>query len=101
MIQRMGLAAIVLVEIISLSLVSSARARAQESALSLQQRLDRLVLDNYPSPTEPRAAVLVMVDGKPVLRKGYGMADVQKGVKVTPDMIFRIGSITQQFTSVS
>jgi CubicO group peptidase (beta-lactamase class C family) len=92
-------AAIVLVEIISLSLVSSARAK--EPALLLEQRLDRLVLDCYPSATEPGTAVLVMVDGKPVLRKGYGMADVKKGVKVTPDMIFRIASVTKQFTAVA
>jgi CubicO group peptidase (beta-lactamase class C family) len=92
-------AAIVLVEIISLSLVSS--TRAEEPALLLEQRLDRLVLDCYPSATEPGTAVLVMVDGKPVLRKGYGMADVEKGVKVTPDMIFRIASVTKQFTAVA
>lgn len=98
MIKRIVSAAIVLVQIISLSLVSS--ARAEGPALLLEQRLDRLVLDAYPSATEPGAAVLVMVDGKPVLRKGYGMADVKKGVKVTPDMIFRIASITKQFTSV-
>lgn len=98
MIQRMVSAAIVLVEIIFLSLVSS--ARAGEPGLPLEQRLDRLVLDRFPSATEPGAAVLVMVDGKPALRKGYGMADVEKGVKVTPDMIFRIASITKQFTSI-
>ena len=97
MIPRIVSVAIV-VEIISLFLVSS--ASAQEPALSLEQRLDRLVVDYYPLATEPGTAVLVMVDGKPVLRKGYGMADVEKGVKVTPDMIFRIGSITKQFTSV-
>lgn len=99
MIQRVVLAAIVLVEISSLSLVPS--ARAEEPALSLEQRLDRLVLDYYPSATEPGTAVLVMVDGQPVLRKGYGMADVEKGVKVTPDMIFRIASVTKQFTAVA
>jgi len=97
MIQRMVSAAIVLFGIISLSLVS----RAEEPTLALEQRLDRLVLDYYPSATELGAAVLVMVDGKPVLRKGYGMADVKKGVKVTPDMIFRIASITKQFTAVA
>ena len=76
MIQRMVSALIVFFEIILLSLASSARAK--RPALSLEQRLDRLVLDAYPSPTEPGAAVLVMVDGKPVLRKGYGMADVRR-----------------------
>ncbi len=99
MIQRLVSAAIVLVPVISLSLLPT--ARAEEPALSLGQRLDRLVLDYYPSATEPGAAVLVMLDGKPVLRKGYGMADLEKGVKVTPDMIFRIASVTKQFTAVA
>jgi CubicO group peptidase (beta-lactamase class C family) len=98
MIQRELLTAILLVQIVSLSLVPS--SRAEESASSLEQRLDRLVLDYYPSAADPGAAVLVMVDGKPMLRKGYGMADLEKSVKVTPDMIFRIGSITKQFTAV-
>lgn len=97
--QRMVSASIVLVQIIFLSLVSS--ARAQEPALSLERRLDRLVLDYYPSATEPGAAVLVMIDGKTALRKGYGLADVEKGVKVTPDMIFRIASVTKQFTAIA
>jgi D-alanyl-D-alanine carboxypeptidase len=99
MIQRMISAAIVLVQLVSLSFVAS--ARAQEPALSLERRLDRLVLDYYPSAKEPGTAVLVMVDGKPVLRKGYGLADVERGVKVTPDMIFRIASVTKQFTAVA
>ena len=99
MMQRMALEAILLVEIVSLALVSSARAK--DPALSLERRLDRLVLDYYPSANGPGTAVLVMVDGKPVLRKGYGMADVKKGVKVTPGMIFRIASVTKQFTAVA
>jgi len=98
MMQRMVSAAIVFVEMISLPHVSS--TRAEGPAVALEQRLDRLVLDYYPS-TGPGTAVLVMVDGKPVLRKGYGMADMEKGVKVTPDMIFRIASITKQFTAVA
>lgn len=99
MIQRMALAAIVLVEITFLALVSP--ARADEPALSLEQRLDRLVLDYYPSSSEPGTAVLVMIDREPVLRKGYGMADLERRVRVTPDMIFRIASITKQFTAVA
>ncbi|MBI5764168.1 MAG: serine hydrolase [Planctomycetes bacterium] len=99
MIQRQVSAAIIIVEVFVLSFASS--ARAEEPSKSLKQRLDKLVLDCYPSATEPGAAVLVTVDGKTVLRKGYGMADMEKGVKVTPDMIFRIASITKQFTSVS
>lgn len=91
-------AAIVFFELVFLSLISP--VRADQPALPLEQRLDRLVLEAYPSETEPGAAVLVAVDGRPLLRKGYGMADLEKGVKVAPDMIFRIASITKQFTAV-
>ena len=52
----------------------------------------------YPA-SGPGAAVLVVQDGRPVLRKGYGMAELELGVPIAPDMVFRIGSTTKEFTS--
>ncbi len=52
-------------------------------------------------PNEPGAAVIAVKDGQVVFRKGYGMANMELGVTIEPDMIFRIGSITKQFTAVS
>lgn len=49
----------------------------------------------------PGATVIVVRDGKPVLRKAYGMADTAKGVKMTPEMALRLGSITKQFTATA
>ena len=49
---------------------------------------------------EPGATIIVVKDGKTVLRKAYGMADTAKGVNMTPDMALRLGSITKQFTAV-
>jgi D-alanyl-D-alanine carboxypeptidase len=46
-------------------------------------------------------AVLVAVDGRPVLRRGVGLADRELGVAATPEMKFRIGSITKQFTATA
>ena len=46
-------------------------------------------------------AVLVAVDGKPVLRQGVGLADRELGVAAAPGMKFRIGSITKQFTATA
>ena len=40
-----------------------------------------------------------MQDGRTILRKGYGLADVELGVPIAPDMVFRIGSTTKQFTA--
>ena len=52
----------------------------------------------YPA-SGPGAAVIVVQDGKPVLRKGYGLAEIELGVPIRPDMVFRIGSVTKEFTS--
>ncbi|MFP5287370.1 MAG: serine hydrolase, partial [Thermoanaerobaculia bacterium] len=36
-----------------------------------------------------------------VLRKGYGMANLELGVPVEPDMVFKLGSVTKQFTAAA
>jgi CubicO group peptidase (beta-lactamase class C family) len=46
-------------------------------------------------------ALLVAMDGKPVLRQGVGLADRELGVAATPETKFRIGSITKQFTATA
>jgi CubicO group peptidase (beta-lactamase class C family) len=51
-------------------------------------------------PAKPGAAVIVVKDGQALLRKGYGMAHLELGVPVAPEMIFRVGSVTKQFTAV-
>ncbi|MFA6956320.1 MAG: serine hydrolase domain-containing protein [Thermoanaerobaculia bacterium] len=43
-------------------------------------------------------AVLVAKDGKPVLRKAYGLANRELGVANTPETKFNIGSINKDFT---
>lgn len=47
----------------------------------------------------PGIAVAVARDGEIVFERGYGLADVENGVAVRPETLFRIGSITKQFTS--
>lgn len=46
-------------------------------------------------------ALLVAVNGKPVLRQGVGLADRELGAANTPQTKFRIGSITKQFTATA
>jgi D-alanyl-D-alanine carboxypeptidase len=62
-------------------------------------QMDTLLAGAY-KPGAPGAAVLVMKDGVPLLRKGYGLANLELGVPIRPEMVFRIGSITKQFTAV-
>ena len=46
-------------------------------------------------------SVLVTQNGKVLLDKGYGMADVATGRPDTPDTVYHIGSITKQFTAAA
>jgi CubicO group peptidase (beta-lactamase class C family) len=49
----------------------------------------------------PGCAVGVAVGGKPVLLKAYGMADLERNVRNTPDTIFESGSVSKQFTAMA
>ena len=46
-------------------------------------------------------AILVARDGKILVSKGYGMADIENDVPNTPETKFRLGSLTKQFTAAS
>lgn len=49
----------------------------------------------------PGASLLVLEDGAPVLRKSWGMADLENDVPATPATNFRLASITKQFTAAA
>jgi D-alanyl-D-alanine carboxypeptidase len=66
----------------------------------LADRLDRVLSQTYPAG-EPGAAVLVEKDGRVVLRKGYGLASLELGVPIRPEMVFRVGSLTKQFVAMA
>lgn len=66
----------------------------------LVSAIDALMREAYP-PAEPGAAVIAVRAGETILRAGYGMAHLELGVPVEPDMVFRLGSITKQITAVA
>lgn len=45
--------------------------------------------------------ILIARDGKPIVSRGYGMANTELNVPNTPETVFRLGSVTKQFTSMS
>lgn len=67
---------------------------------ALAQTLDKLLVEHFP-PDAPGSAVIVTRAGKPILRKGYGLANLELQTPVAPEMVFRLGSITKQFTAVA
>src|SRR3954454_5276352 len=49
----------------------------------------------------PGCAILVRKDGEVVLSAGYGIANLEHGVKVTPKTVFQSGSVGKQFTAMA
>jgi CubicO group peptidase (beta-lactamase class C family) len=49
--------------------------------------------------SNPGIAVLIAKNGKIIYDKGYGYADLEHKVKISPQTKFRIGSITKQFVA--
>lgn len=75
--------------------VAPAMARTDEKAQQVDQLFTRFIKEE-----EPGAAVIVIQQGKVLYKTAYGLADVAKGVPLTPQHIFHIGSVGKQFTAI-
>ncbi len=75
-------------------------ASAGEADTSPAEQMDSLLSNIYPADG-PGASVLVVKDGKTIIRKAYGMGNIELNIPLRPDMVFRLGSITKQFTSAA
>lgn len=49
----------------------------------------------------PGVSIAIVHDQDIVYSKGFGYADLKKGIKAAPDTYYRIGSISKQFTAIS
>ncbi|OGD28742.1 MAG: hypothetical protein A2V57_08010 [Candidatus Aminicenantes bacterium RBG_19FT_COMBO_65_30] len=68
--------------------------------LSTQAKVDR-VFERWNRSDTPGCVVGVAVDGKPVLVKAYGMANLEYGIRLRPDTVFESGSVAKQFTATA
>lgn len=66
--------------------------------LALEGRVDRLVR-GWGGPDQPGCAIGVVHGGEVLLRRGYGQASIEHGVPIDPGTVFRIASVTKQFTT--
>jgi CubicO group peptidase (beta-lactamase class C family) len=79
-------------------LLSSSPACAQRSSSAL---IDRYVAKEMARQHIPGMAIGIFENGKIVLVKGYGLANIELQVPVKPATIFQSGSIGKQFTATA
>jgi CubicO group peptidase (beta-lactamase class C family) len=67
----------------------------------LAQKLDKIVTDALAEQPSAGLSLAVYRDGKAILVKGFGKADLENDVAADARTVYRIGSITKQFTAVA
>jgi CubicO group peptidase (beta-lactamase class C family) len=82
-------------------------ANAEEKAestskenLSVEAKIEKL-FQEYNSMDSPGAAVAVVKDGMVVFRKGFGSAQLEYNIPITPSTVFHVASVSKQFTAMA
>jgi D-alanyl-D-alanine carboxypeptidase len=70
-------------------------------AAARADRVDDYVLEEMRLRHVPGLALTVVRDGRVVKERGYGLANVELNVPVTPETVFEIGSVSKQVTAAA
>lgn len=78
----------------------SATQSAPLSAESVNGQVDR-IFAQWNKPDSPGCAIAVSRDGQQVLARGYGMANLEYSVPMSPATVSETGSVAKQFTAAA
>src|SRR5579871_14461 len=84
----------------SLSFFGSFAQCQDTTSKSLERSVDSLLGAQFHA-NEPGCVVLIAKNGQVVYEKAFGSADLELKVPMRPDMIFRLGSGTKQYTAIA
>ncbi|WP_349263338.1 serine hydrolase domain-containing protein [Steroidobacter sp.] len=65
----------------------------------MQSRVDQ-PMSRYDGAV-PGASLLIVQDGKPLVRRSYGLSNLEEQTVATPDTNYRLASVTKQFTAAA
>ena len=89
-----GIIALILLFVV---ILLSRKAHAQTAA---NPAIDA-VFAQWNKPDSPGCAVAVFQGGRIAYEAGYGMADLEHDVRITPASVFYVGSVSKQFTAMA
>jgi D-alanyl-D-alanine carboxypeptidase len=79
-------------------MTAGARAPQTPADAAIAREAQR-ALDAVSDPAGPGAAVLITRGDRTIFRSARGLADIELGVRLTPDQTFRVASVTKIFTA--
>ena len=74
--------------------------KISQAARTPNEKVDQL-FTVWNSDQTPGAAVAVVKDGVVIYKKGYGMANLEYEIPITPASVFHVASVSKQFTVFS
>lgn len=66
----------------------------------VQQKIDA-IFSPWNRSDSPGCSLAVVDHGRIVYERGYGMANLDHGIAITPETLFYVGSVSKQFTAAS
>jgi CubicO group peptidase (beta-lactamase class C family) len=84
-----------LISLVITALLIATPAFAQDKTAEIDK------IFNWTKPNEPGCAVAVSQNGKIVVNRAYGSADLERDVPITPNTIFDAGSVRKQFVAAA
>jgi len=73
---------------------------AQNDSIFRKQKVGELIA-KYNKTTLPGVAIVIVKDGRIILKSDYGMANLEQVSPITSSTVFLIGSVSKQFTGYS
>src|ERR1700722_17940427 len=89
--------------LIVLSLLTTSCALAQDTAPSVENLSGQVnaLFQKMDTTISPGCALSVIRDHKIIYERGYGMADLDHNIPITPTTVFHVASMSKQFNAAS
>jgi CubicO group peptidase (beta-lactamase class C family) len=78
----------------------SCMGKSQGLPSGVARQVDK-VFEKWDKPDSPGCALGIYKDGQIVYKRGYGVADLNDDVPITPATVFHVASMSKQFTAAS
>ena len=76
-------------------------SREDVRVIAARQRLVDSLFADYARPGAPGASLVVVQEGRVVLRRSFGLANLEPRTAATPRANYRLASVTKQFTAMA
>jgi CubicO group peptidase (beta-lactamase class C family) len=99
MIKRLSVSFIAAALLLSLFLPACSSQQQPQDQAEAIEKVDKL-FSKWDKKDSPGCAMAIIKDGKIIYKRGYGMADLERDVPITPKSVFDIASTSKQFVAM-